>query len=191
MDFNTAKKHEPSLGGLLPKGAIVPVHLTLRPGGSGDGGWLKRNKDGTCMMLDCEFTVVEGEFARRKFWTMLVVEGETDGQKEAASITGSLVRGILESARGVQPADESASAQDGRRISEWGDLDGMRFWAVVGVRKQQGYDDKNNLAGALTPDKKGWTKLDQVATQKRMGGVIASQATAAPRAAAGRPSWAA
>lgn len=193
MDFNQAEKHKPPQN-LIPKNTIVPVHMTIRPGGAGPGGWLKRNKDGTCMMLDCEFTVTDGDYARRKFWTMLVVEGETEGQQKASDITRSMIRAMLESARGVKPDDESETAVTARRIDGFADLDNLRFLAVVGVRKQEGYDDKNSLAAIVTPDRKDWRKLEQVAKQASLPVTkSAGQAgTQAPVAAnTKKPSWAA
>lgn len=192
MDFNQAEKHKPPQN-LIPKNTIVPVHMTIRPGGAGEGGWLKRNKDGTCSMLDCEFTVFEGEYARRKFWSMLVVEGETEGQQKASDITRSMIRAMLECARAVKPDDESEGAVAARRIGSFADLDNLRFLAVVGVRKQEGYDDKNSLAAIVTPDRKDWRKIDQVAKQASMPvGKPAQQTSAqAPAAPTKKPSWAA
>ena len=45
---------------LIPDGTIATVQLTIRPGGAGEGGLLKRSANGDCEMLDCEFIVVDG-----------------------------------------------------------------------------------------------------------------------------------
>ena len=37
---------------IIPAGEIVTVSLHIRPGGAGEGGLLKRGKEGTCEMLD-------------------------------------------------------------------------------------------------------------------------------------------
>lgn len=192
FDFNDAETQR-ATGELIPDGTIVPVHMTLRPGGAGDEGWLKLTKAGDGMMLDAEFTVIEGEHARRKFWSLFTVDGTTEGQKKAVGITRSRIRAMLESARGIDPTDESDRAVEGRRIASYGDLDGLRFWAVVGLEKgTDGYKDKNVLKAVITPDRRDWSKLPQDARPAaRPGAAAASRpaAVAAPKGGA-RPAWA-
>ncbi len=185
FDFNEANKQ--TGGTLIPDNSIVPVSMTIRPGGAGEGGWLKRSKSGESLMLDCEFVIVEGEFAKRKFWANLVVDGTSDGQKTAADISRSRLRAALESAKGVNPSDETEDAVKARRVETFGDFDGLRFWAVVGISKgKDNYPDRNDLKAIVTPDRKEWRKLDQV---KSAGGGSKPAASAAP--AQSRPSWAA
>lgn len=64
LDFNDAGPQRSF--DLIPDNTIVTVELTIRPGGAGEGGWLRRSKDGRSEALDCEFTVIEGEYAKRK-----------------------------------------------------------------------------------------------------------------------------
>lgn len=191
-DFNNAS--EQRSGDLIPEGTIAPVHLTIRPGNSGEGGWLKRSKAGDSSALDCEFTVTEGPQAKRKFWTLFTVEGTTEGHGKAADISSSKIRAILESARGIRPDDESEAAKNARRLSTWGDLDGLRFVAKIGIEKgKDGYKDKNTLVEVITPDKKTWARIEQVA--KPAGtvttiGAAANAAVANAAQAAGKPAWA-
>jgi hypothetical protein len=112
FDFNGAEQQRE--GGLIADGTIAVVHLTVRPGNAGEGGWLKRSKDGSSQALDCEFTVVDGPSAKRKFWSLFTVEGTTEGHAKAADISASRLRGILESAKGIRPDDESEAAKAGR-----------------------------------------------------------------------------
>lgn len=187
VDLNQAPKQTTS--DLIPDGTIVPVNATLRPGGAGDGGWERRSKEGVSQGLDFEFTVIEGPFARRKFWTLFTVSGETAGHQTAAEISISRIRAMVESARGINPADESEAAMAARRITSWEELDGLRFWAKVGLeRGKDGYKDKNQLKSVITPDSKDWTKLDQ--GDRPVAKPAAAPAAAKP-AATGRPSWAA
>jgi hypothetical protein len=197
LDFNSAEKQ--SEGGLIPEGTIAPVHITIRPGNAGEGGWLKRSKAGDSMALDCEFTVVEGPFAKRKFWGLFTLEGTTDGHQKAADISASRLRGILESARGIRPDDESEAAKAGRRMNSWGDFDGLRFIAKIGVEKAKegsGFKDKNSLDAAITPDRKAWVKVEQVKQAAPVQGSFApigvAAANVAAKAAEGvkKPSWA-
>lgn len=189
-DFNNAEAQRE--GGLIPDGTIVAVHMTVRPGNSGEGGWLKRSKDGSSSALDCEFTIVDGPHAKRKFWSLFTVEGTTEGHAKAGEISASRLRGILESARGIRPDDETEAAKAARRVNSWGDFDGVRFVAKIGIEKgKDGYKDKNTLDAAVTPDRKAWVKVEQVAKQQTMASPsIAATAQATSAAPAGKPAWA-
>ncbi len=192
FDFNSADQQRE--GGLIAEGTIAVVHLTIRPGNAGEGGWLKRSKAGDSAALDCEFTVVDGPFTKRKFWTLFTVEGSTDGHQKAADISASRIRAILESARGVRPEDETETAKAARRINSWGDLDGIRFIAKIGIEKgKDGYKDKNVLDAAVTPDRKSWVKVEQVVKQgsfQSVGAAASVVAAQAGQASAQKPTWA-
>lgn len=193
MDFNGATEQRSNE--LIPDGVIVACHLTIRPGNAGEGGWLKRSKAGDSMALDCEFTVTEGPHAKRKFWSLFTMEGTTEGHQKAADISASRIRAILESAYNIRPDDESDAAKSKRRIGSWADLDGIRFVAKVGIEKgKDGYKDKNSLAEVITPDRKQWAKVEQVAKQQGFQQVGVAASNVAHAAAAGntsnKPSWA-
>ena len=193
-DFNNAGAQRE--GGLIADGTIATLHLTIRPGNSGEGGWLKRSKDGSSLGIDAEFTVVDGAFAKRKFWKLYTVEGSTEGHLKAAEISASQLRAILESAFGIRPDDESEAAKIARRVSSWGDFDGLRFIGKIGVEKgKDGYKDKNTLDAAITPDRKDWMKVEQIKRQSAPSvgmapiGQVAAQ-VANQTGAVARPSWA-
>src|SRR5262245_18148900 len=99
---------------LIRAGTIVPLELTIRPGNAGDDGLLTRSRDGGCEMLDLELAVIEGEQAKRKVWERLVVDGITVGHAKAVEISRGRLRAILESARGIKPADLSPEARKAR-----------------------------------------------------------------------------
>lgn len=187
MDFNNAPEQRE--GGTIPDGTVAVVHLTVRPGNSGEGGWLKRSKAGDSQAMDCEFTIVEGPLAKRKFWSLFTVEGTTEGHAKAAEISASRLRGILESAKGIRPDDESDAAKNARRVTSWGDFDGLRFIAKIGVEKgKDGYKDKNTLDAAITPDRKAWVKVEQVAKSPSVAPSLAAATQTA--VASGKPAWA-
>ena len=147
---------------VIPNGTIATVRMTVRPGSAGEDGWLRRSKDGTSEMLDCEFVVLDGPFAKRKFWMLFTVDGTTQGHAEAAKISASKLRAILESARGIRPDDKSDTATQARRIGSYGDLNGLSFIARVGVEPpQNGYKAKNRLDHVVTPDEKAWHPVTQ------------------------------
>lgn len=170
-DFNTAD--EQRWGDLIPDGATVPLLMTVRPGQAGDGGWLKTNKAGDKLMLDLEFTVTDGPFAKRKFWQYLVVTGSQD----AANISRSTLRAILESARNIDPNDTSDAAKRKRLVGGYGDFDGLVFVGKAGIEPgKDGYQDKNRLKNVVTPNMPNYKAPQQMAN-----------APAAP--SANPPSW--
>jgi hypothetical protein len=161
MDYNQAGAQRSF--DVIPDGTIVVVQMNVRPGNVGEGGILSRSKNGQAEGLNAEFIVVEGEHAKhkRKFWSFMVVDGATDGHKEAADITNRRLRAILESVKDIKPTDVSEAAKAARN-AEYSDFDGMRFLCKVGVEPAKGdYPAKNILAEVITPDRKEWRAIEQ------------------------------
>jgi hypothetical protein len=197
MDFNTAGPQKSF--DLIPADTIATLHMKVKPGQAGDGGWLRRSKAGDSESLDCEFVVVDGKFEKRKFWSSLLVNGTTEGQATAADISRRRLRAMLESARGIRPDDNSETANAARRTESWGDFDGLRFIGRIGIEPAKGaYRAKNILLEVVTPNRKEWRHVEQV--DKPVGGdntppTPGGAAAAPPKAAAtttaiARPAWA-
>lgn len=191
-DFNSA----PDSANLIPKGTLAKVRLTIRPGGFDDpaqgwtGGYATRATSGA-VYLNGEFTVLEGPYARRKVFTLIGLYGPKG--PDWANKGRSLVRGMLNSARGISGKDVSTQAQAARRIAGFADLDGLEFVARIDIGSDTDGNDKNEIRGAVTPDHRDYAPL--------MGGVAAAPAPAAytapaaPRPQPGpgapvRPAWA-
>ena len=93
-------------GELIPDGSFAKVTMTLRPGGIDgstelDKALLKSsNSPGSDVLsLDCEFTVVEGPFAKRKFWQTFTVTGGKVDDKGASigwNISKRIFRAMIE-----------------------------------------------------------------------------------------------
>jgi hypothetical protein len=179
---------------LIPAGTVAILQLHIRPGNAGEGGLLTRSKDGTCEMLDCEFTVVAGPHTRRKLWERYVLSGTTAGQEEALKISRGKLRAIIESARGIKPDDMSEQAHKARTV-ELRDFDGLRFIARIAIEKGkpkndgtgENYADRNVIAQIITPDKKGWTATEQAPIFE--AGPGAGTAVTAPTTIS-KPAWA-
>jgi hypothetical protein len=178
--------------GPIPADTVATVQLTIRPGGAGEGGLLKRSQDGGCEMLDCELVVVDGPHAKRKLWERMIVSGTTDGHAKAAEISRGKLRAILESARGIKPSDTSKEARKAR-TAELGDFDGMRFIARIGIEKGkpkndgsgENYADRNTIAAIITPDRKDWHAVEQA--PRPAGPVTGDTSVVAPIS---KPAWA-
>jgi hypothetical protein len=184
LDFNDAGDQRSF--DVIPANTVCTLHLTIRPGGTGDGGWLKRSADGASQGLDCEFTVVDGTYAKRKIWQLFTLAGTKQGHGEAGEISRKTLRAILEAARGIRPDDKSEAAQAARTVAAWADFDGLRFLARIGVSPpHDNYPAKNTLMEVLTPDRQAWKKIEQVA--KPAATSADTTATAPPVGAIARP----
>jgi hypothetical protein len=121
MDFNDANPQR--VFDVIPAGTVATLHMTVRPGNAGEGGLLRRSKDGNSEALDCEFTVVDGPYAKRKVWGLFTLVGATPNHATAAEISRSRLRAILESARGIRPDDMSEAAKQARQVPGYQDFD--------------------------------------------------------------------
>src|SRR5512134_2140930 len=186
-DFNDAQHTA-----LMPKGEIIKTRMVIRPGGHDDpaqgwtGGYATRSDSGA-VYLNAEFTVLEGPYARRKIFTLIGLYSPKG--PEWANMGRALIRGILNSARGISNKDTSPEAQAARRISGFKDLDGIEFLARVDVGEDVNGDPKNEIRKAITPDHRDYARS--------MGGGVASAPAASASAVSPaqpksgiRPSWA-
>ena len=118
-DLNDAQPQMAPIGELIPDGTFAKVRLTIRPGGVNgatplDAGLLKASQSSDAKMLDCEFTVVDGPYARRKFWQSFTVAGgklDEKGQSIGWKISKSAFRAMVDSALGLNPKDETTAAK--------------------------------------------------------------------------------
>jgi hypothetical protein len=173
---------------LIPEGTIATVSMHILAGGIGEDGMLKRSKDGDCEMLHAEFTVVDGAYKDRKFWQHMILEGATDGQKQAAIRNLNMLKAIIDSALNLKPKDESNEARKARTVGyKW--FDGRSFIAKIGEEEGSGgYPDKNVLAGVITPDRKEYHPVEQPPPFDGGGGSAAASTPSAPPVE--RPGWA-
>lgn len=192
-DYNDAKQNV----NLIPKGTLAKVKLSIRPGGHDDpaqgwtGGYATRGSTGA-VYLNGEFTVIEGPYARRKIFTLIGLYSPKG--PDWANMGRSLIRGILNSARGISDKDTSPQAQAARRIASFADLDGLEFIARIDIGTDTNGEDKNEIRAAVTPDHKEYASLMGLqATSPQFAAPKSPAAPPAPQAApsAGiRPSWA-
>jgi hypothetical protein len=188
QDFNDAGPQR--FFEVIPANTVVTVQITVRPGNAGDGGWLTRSQNCASEGLDLEYTVVDGRYAKRKIFERLTLHGTTEGHGEAARISQSKIRAILESARGIRPDDKGEAAIEARRITNYGELDGMRFIARLGVEPaRNGYAAKNRVAEVLTPERKDWHRVEQPAKSTASTPSTPAKPASTP-AKIERPKWA-
>jgi hypothetical protein len=150
FDFNDAPQQQ---GEVMPAKTLAKVVMSIKPGGHGDQGWLTKSDSGF-EYLNTELTVSSAPYAKRKIFQNMGVGGETDGHQKAAQITRATLRAALESARGIDPKDESDQARNARQVNGWQDFNGLEFAVEIGIEKDKNgqYPDKNKVQKILTPD---------------------------------------
>lgn len=173
-DYNDAVQNP----NLIPKGTLVKVRLTIRPGGFDDasqgwtGGYASRGNSGA-VYLNGEFTVLEGPYAKRKIFTLIGLYSPKG--PDWGNMGRGFVRGMLNSARGLSDKDVSPQAQAARRISGFADLDGLEFVARIDHGTDTNGEAKNEIRGAITSDHKDYAQV--------MGAHIAAPRYAPPATA--------
>ena len=202
-DFNDAEAQHGAFD-LIPKGTIVPLRMTIKPGGHDDpeqgwgGGYATESFDTGSIYLAAEFVVTGGEHAKRKLWSNIGLhskKGPTWGQ-----MGRSFIRAVLNSARNVHPQDNSPTATAARRIQGFHELDGIEFLARVDIEKDSKGQDRNVIKLAVEPDHPEYAAFMGVPSKARTGGgpsgapaqAAPPHTTAAPARApaTGKPAWA-
>jgi hypothetical protein len=192
MDFNDAEPQGQGAGEPMPEGTVAPVIVNLR-------GIKTSKADNRVQGLDVEYTVTAGPFKGRKAWGWHGIHGNgSDGHNQMVNITRSYVRGMLESAYGIDPADDSKDAMEGRRLGDWQDLHQIEFVARFSVEKGNEYTDQRtgevkqgkakNTLRAVTPDDPDYAGF-KPAKKGRTGGAPAKVANGAAQGGQ-RPAWA-
>ncbi len=155
FNFNGAEDQQDNTG-LIPDKTIAKIIMIIR---SEEEDALTQSKTSEAKMLDCEFTVISGKFENRKFWQNMIVSGgkqDKNGNSIAGNITRSTLRAMLESSRNIKPDDAGKNAVSARQVKSFWDFHEMEFVGKIKIKKAKknsGYDDKNELAVIITPDK--------------------------------------
>ena len=187
FDFDFNPGGEQRSFDVIPDNTVCTVQMTVKPGGAGKDGWLTRSKDGNSEHLNCEFIVVDGTHAKRKFWGRYTVAGVN--HEQAIDISRKTLKAMLESATGVRPNDESDAARRARTPKGWSDFDQLRFMVRVGIEPpRNGYEAKNSIREVITPEKQAWKKPEQI--DRTTTATAPAQPAAAPASAIARPQWA-
>ena len=160
-DLNDAQPQMPPMGEPIPDGTFAKIRMTIRPGGVDgagpmDKGLLKASASSGARMLDCEFTVIEGPYARRKFWQSFTVAGgkvDEKGVSKGWTIAKSAFRAMIDSALGLSPQDVSETARQKRLIQGLKQLDGIAFVGRIMIEPASSaqYKDANKLAAVVLP----------------------------------------
>lgn len=153
-DFNNAEDQTDF--GLIPKGTIAKVKLTIKHGGYDNhplgltGGLAAQNVTTGSIFLKCEYVILNTKYMKRKVWSLIGIKSNKGA--EWGNQGRSYIKAILNSARGFKSADNSEEAQQARRLTDLSELNGIIFLARIDVEKDQEGIDKNVIKTAITPD---------------------------------------
>ena len=201
-DFNDADEQREFA--LIPPKTLAKVIMAIRPGGYDDpsqgwtGGYATCSDKTGAVYLNAKFTILDGPFAKRVVFGLIGLYSPKG--PDWTNMGRSFLRAILNSARGIHPADQSPQAQTARRIRGFPDLDGIEFVARIDVEKDQNGEDKNVVKAAIQPDHKSYQSLMGTPTRAPAATIgfgsstpSAPAAVSAPAAAPSvstRPTWA-
>ena len=199
FDMNDAEPQK--TGDLIPDGSFAKITMTIRPGNVDgqseiDQGLLKAsNSPGSdVLMLDAEFTVVEGPHAKRKFWQMFTVAGgkvDENGVSIGWKISKSTFRAMIDSALGLNPDDMSEEAKTKRVLRGLKDLDGITCVAKIKVEPSTNpqYSDSNKIDKIVLPNEAEWRKVMDGEVVAAAPGNRPRPAQKAQSPAATTPAW--
>lgn len=171
MTFDMNDVQPQQTGDLIPDGSFAKVTMHIRRGGVDgmvdiDRGLLKAsNQPGSdVLLLDAEFSIAEGPYARRKFWQNFTVQGgkvDEQGQSIGWKISKSTFRAMIDSALGLNPEDMSEAAKAKRMLRGLADLDGITFVAKIQIEpnRNPAYKDANKLEHVVLPTAPEWQKV--------------------------------
>lgn len=156
IDLGQAGQQKEGVRGTIPPQSIVKVRMEIRKPKNPDPldpavTVFKSGLKG----LDCEFTVVSGQFEGVRIWENWFLPPSmqtislTKGQEGACNGAFAKARAVIEAARNLDPADPAAN----RTIQSWFDLHSLEFPVKVGVDTPKPGDQylNNNIIKVLTP----------------------------------------
>ena len=187
-DFNDAEDQRSF--DLIPKGTLAKVRMSIKPGGFDDpsqnwtGGYAKRNEATGAVFLNAEFIILEGKYARQKVWSLIGLHSNKG--PEWAAMGRTFIKAILNSARRIDPDDDSPVARQARCISQLSELDGIEFVAKIEVETNTSGEQRNSIRTAISPKHQDYQRLMGLAVQPMPSPSPPSQSTPSTH----RPNWA-
>lgn len=138
LDFNTAEQQSTGKGPIPPDSCVI-LQMEVRNGKNGSHQLLTRSDKGN-EYLNVEFKVVRGSYEGKQIWERYTVIGS----EAAAKISMRTLRAIVESARGIDPNDQSPAAVQNRMLNDWSDFQGIQFMAIVDAKVEHNTKDGND-----------------------------------------------
>ena len=167
LDLNNITPDEGNDFSLIPHGTIARAILYIKPQMDGvtipdlaQDAIFRQSATSSAKWIECEFTIIGGQFDKRKVWHNLFFDGD---KKNASGVSMSkeiglrTLRGLVDSAKGLSPTDMSPEANALRQIPSLDAINGMEFCIKIAVEKgTNGYEDKNKMLAPITVNQDGY-----------------------------------
>ena len=165
---------------LIPHKTIAKVRLMLKKGNhttkEWPDGYATLSKSGSSVYLACEFVILEGEYENRKIWSNIGLH--SDNSPLYAEIGRSMIKAILNSARGLHSKDKSLEAEKQRQIKSFADLDNLICVAEITIN-DKGDKPCNEIKTIITPDHIEYIEFMKENSSKLPTGLANSKQSAA------------
>lgn len=179
VDFNDAPPQQDF--GLIPKGTLLKVRMTIKPGGYNHdeygwtGGWATMSDHGA-VYLSCEFVVVHGEYERRKIWSSIGLHSPKG--PAWGNMGRSFLRAVLNSAGRIDPEDMSEEAVEWRQVEGLEEFDGLTFVAKADVERDEHGNYRNVIKFAVEPNHPEYEQvMDEIPAIKPIPASMANSST--------------
>ena len=158
--------------------------------GDGTDNVLKKTKAGDGEGLDTEITVLEGQHAKGKFLSFILVKGESEGQKSMADRNLARLKQVIDSGLYLDPYDKSSEAR-AKRSFNWRDFDGFKFLAEIGIEESRnGFPEKNIISKVITKDHPLWGGRPPIDQSAPVAAPVTAPVDAPVTAPIVKPVWA-
>jgi hypothetical protein len=165
---------------------IYRLEIAVKEGHGGTDGWLKLAKNQRSLMLQLVCKVIDavttkGEHTSSEHagktvrdWITLefdesdaihlpaITTDELERYRTSVRLGRKKLRAIVDSAHALDPNDDSFVAKEKRKLANYDELNGLRFYAQIEERAGQGkYGPSNTIDFVITPDLPDYPKQEE------------------------------
>ena len=169
---------------LIPDGTIARAIITIKPNAVtmpefSNTPIFRASQTTSSKWLEVEYTIIGGQFDKRKFWTNHFFDGDAkddNGVSKSRKIGLQWLKAVVESHNNISAMDASPEAQAVRQIDMQkggvASINGMNVCVKIGIEKSndQQYADKNKCRIVMTQGMEGYIPSGSVNPSPMGGG---------------------
>jgi hypothetical protein len=170
IDLNNIESGGGSDFELIPDSTIVRAIITIKPNAVtmpefSNTPIFKASQTTSAKWLEVEYTIIGGQFDKRKFWQNHFFDGDAkddSGVSKSKKIGLQWLKSVVESHNNISALDASSQAQAVRQIDMQkggvASINGMNVCVKIGIEKSNDpmYSDKNRCKIILTNGMEGY-----------------------------------
>ena len=155
---------------LIPENTIARAIITIKPNAVtmpefSNAPIFKASQTTSAKWLEVEYTIIGGQFDKRKFWQNHFFDGDAkddSGVSKSKKIGLQWLKAVVESHNNISAMDASPEAQAVRQIDMQkggvASINGMNVCVKIGIEKSNDpqYSDKNRCKVILTQGMEGY-----------------------------------